>query len=176
MFVPWPQCLPVTSVPHHYFCTSWYGSGLDSRPRPALAGIQLREVPHLTELRAVTNGQANLSLLADIDQLIAISGMVIRTSQLIPEMQEAFFQCQVCAHTTQVEMDRGRIAEPCVCERCHTTHSMALIHNRSVFSDKQMVGGLPGLLGGPPFRMFCLCSASIWILQKLSITCLLVKP
>lgn len=26
----------------------------------------------------------------DIDQLIAISGMVIRTSQLIPEMQEAF--------------------------------------------------------------------------------------
>ncbi|XP_036194615.1 DNA replication licensing factor MCM4 isoform X2 [Myotis myotis] len=75
----------------------------------------------------------------DIDQLIAISGMVIRTSQLIPEMQEAFFQCQVCAHTAQVEMDRGRIAEPCVCERCHTTHSMALIHNRSVFSDKQMI-------------------------------------
>uniref|UniRef100_A0A671F9D2 DNA replication licensing factor MCM4 n=1 Tax=Rhinolophus ferrumequinum TaxID=59479 RepID=A0A671F9D2_RHIFE len=75
----------------------------------------------------------------DIDQLIAINGMVIRTSQLIPEMQEAFFQCQVCAHTARVEMDRGRIAEPCVCERCHTTHSMALIHNRSVFSDKQMI-------------------------------------
>ncbi|XP_036686336.1 DNA replication licensing factor MCM4 isoform X2 [Balaenoptera musculus] len=75
----------------------------------------------------------------DIDQLIAISGMVIRTSQLIPEMQEAFFQCQVCAHTARVEIDRGRIAEPCVCERCHTSHSMALIHNRSVFSDKQMI-------------------------------------
>ncbi|EHH64151.1 hypothetical protein EGM_17299 [Macaca fascicularis] len=75
----------------------------------------------------------------DIDQLITISGMVIRTSQLIPEMQEAFFQCQVCAHTTRVEMDRGRIAEPSVCGRCHTTHSMALIHNRSLFSDKQMI-------------------------------------
>eukprot|EP00069_Balaena_mysticetus_P017381 bmy_10602T0 len=75
----------------------------------------------------------------DIDQLIAISGMVIRTSQLIPEMQEAFFQCQVCAHTARVEIDRGRIAEPCVCERCHTSHSMALIHNRSIFSDKQMI-------------------------------------
>lgn len=56
-------------------------------------------------------------------------------------MQEAFFQCQVCAHTARVEIDRGRIAEPCVCERCHTSHSMALIHNRSVFSDKQMVRG-----------------------------------
>uniref|UniRef100_A0A8C4P0X4 DNA replication licensing factor MCM4 n=1 Tax=Dicentrarchus labrax TaxID=13489 RepID=A0A8C4P0X4_DICLA len=75
----------------------------------------------------------------DIDQLITISGMVIRTSQLIPEMQEAFFQCQVCAYSTRVEVDRGRIAEPAVCRHCNTTHSLALVHNRSVFSDKQMV-------------------------------------
>ncbi|CAF98465.1 unnamed protein product, partial [Tetraodon nigroviridis] len=75
----------------------------------------------------------------DIDQLITINGMVIRTSQLIPEMQEAFFQCQVCAFTTRVEVDRGRIAEPAVCRHCNNTHSLALIHNRSVFSDKQMV-------------------------------------
>ncbi|CAB1448525.1 unnamed protein product [Pleuronectes platessa] len=75
----------------------------------------------------------------DIDQLITISGMVIRTSQLIPEMQEAFFQCQVCAYSTRVEVDRGRIAEPAVCRNCNTTHSLALIHNRSAFSDKQMI-------------------------------------
>ncbi|NXO79094.1 MCM4 factor, partial [Sitta europaea] len=75
----------------------------------------------------------------DIDQLITISGMVIRSSQLIPEMQEAFFRCQVCAFTTRVEIDRGRIAEPSVCKNCHTTHSMVLIHNRSMFSDKQMI-------------------------------------
>lgn len=65
--------------------------------------------------------------------------MVIRTSQLIPEMQEAFFQCQVCAFSTRVEVDRGRIAEPAVCRNCNTTHSLALVHNRSAFSDKQMV-------------------------------------
>uniref|UniRef100_A0A6I8RX95 DNA replication licensing factor MCM4 n=1 Tax=Xenopus tropicalis TaxID=8364 RepID=A0A6I8RX95_XENTR len=75
----------------------------------------------------------------DIDQLITISGMVIRTSQIIPEMQEAFFKCQVCAFTTRVEIDRGRISEPSVCKHCNTTHSMALIHNRSMFSDKQMI-------------------------------------
>ncbi|NWU19750.1 MCM4 factor, partial [Dyaphorophyia castanea] len=75
----------------------------------------------------------------DIDQLITISGMVIRSSQLIPEMQEAFFRCQVCAFTTRVEIDRGRIAEPSVCKNCNTTHSMVLIHNRSMFSDKQMI-------------------------------------
>lgn len=76
---------------------------------------------------------------ADIDQLVTISGMVIRTSQLIPEMQEAFFRCQVCAFSARVEVDRGRIAEPAVCRNCNITHSMALVHNRSAFSDKQMV-------------------------------------
>lgn len=87
--------------------------------------------------------------------------MVIRTSQLIPEMQEAFFQCQVCAHTARVEIDRGRIAEPSVCERCHTTHSMALIHNRSVFSDKQMVCAFLGALEGIPIGILVLRASGL---------------
>ncbi|XP_070574384.1 DNA replication licensing factor mcm4-A-like [Ptychodera flava] len=75
----------------------------------------------------------------DIDQLITISGMVIRTSQLMPEMREAFFRCYVCSYSTTVEIDRGRIAEPTVCRNCSTQHSMGLIHNRSQFTDKQMI-------------------------------------
>lgn len=79
--------------------------------------------------------------------------MVIRTSQLIPEMQEAFFQCQVCAYSARVEVDRGRIAEPAVCHHCSHTHSLALVHNRSVFSDKQMVsGGFPAAGRNPRDR------------------------
>ena len=76
---------------------------------------------------------------SDIDQLITISGMVIRTSGLMPEMREAFFRCYVCSATVAVEIDRGRIAEPAICRNCQTKHSMGLIHNRSQFSDKQMV-------------------------------------
>uniref|UniRef100_A0A8C4NG36 DNA replication licensing factor MCM4 n=1 Tax=Eptatretus burgeri TaxID=7764 RepID=A0A8C4NG36_EPTBU len=75
----------------------------------------------------------------DIDQLITISGMVIRTSQLIPEMQEAFFRCQVCGSTSRVAIDRGRIAEPAACRNCNTAHGPALVHNLSLFSDKQMI-------------------------------------
>ncbi|XP_076061551.1 disc proliferation abnormal [Oratosquilla oratoria] len=75
----------------------------------------------------------------DIDQLITISGMVIRTSNIIPEMREAFFKCNVCSFSTTVEIDRGRIAEPTLCTHCNTRHSFTLIHNRSQFSDKQMV-------------------------------------
>ena len=38
-----------------------------------------------------------------------------------------------------MEIDRGRIAEPAVCPNCQTLHSMALVHNHSLFTDKQMI-------------------------------------
>lgn len=103
-----------------------------------------------------------LLVVSDIDQLITISGMVIRTSNIIPEMREgqnsccvqdvtcnrlpwlhplfiAFFCCSVCRNTESVEIDRGRIAEPNLCRNCNTYHSFQLIHNRSHFTDKQII-------------------------------------
>lgn len=65
--------------------------------------------------------------------------MVIRSSTIMPEMREAFFKCIVCSFTTTVEIDRGRIAEPTLCSNCNTNHCFMLVHNRSEFSDKQMV-------------------------------------
>ncbi|XP_057656473.1 DNA replication licensing factor MCM4 [Diorhabda carinulata] len=75
----------------------------------------------------------------DIDQLITISGMVIRTSNIMPEMREAFFKCIVCQFCTTVEIDRGRINEPTLCTSCNTNHTFTLVHNRSQFTDKQMI-------------------------------------
>jgi DNA replication licensing factor MCM4 len=75
----------------------------------------------------------------DIDQLITITGMVIRTSNLIPEMNEALFRCTVCKFEASVEVEKGRIAEPTLCTHCNTNHSFTLVHNRSHFKDKQMV-------------------------------------
>ena len=40
----------------------------------------------------------------DINQLITITGMVVRASNLIPEMAEAFFQCSVCHNTAEVRL------------------------------------------------------------------------
>merc|ERR1712112_166877 len=70
---------------------------------------------------------------------MGITGMVIRSSNLIPEMAEAFFKCSQCGMTAEVEIERGRIAEPTLCSHCNTNHSFALVHNRSKFTDKQMV-------------------------------------
>ncbi|XP_008550133.1 DNA replication licensing factor MCM4 isoform X1 [Microplitis demolitor] len=75
----------------------------------------------------------------DIDQLITITGMVIRTSNVLPEMREAFFRCIICSFSTTVEVDKGRISEPTVCSHCNNNYCFTLIHNRSHFSDKQMI-------------------------------------
>merc|ERR1719481_216677 len=75
----------------------------------------------------------------DIHQLITVTGMVIRASNLIPEMALAFFQCSVCKNTAEVEIEQGRICEPTLCPNCQTNHSFTLVHNRSQFTDKQMV-------------------------------------
>lgn len=74
----------------------------------------------------------------DMDQLITVSGMVIRCSDIIPEMRDAFFRCIVCSYTTIVEIDRGNIAEPTLCPHCNTNHCFELIHNQSHFTDKQL--------------------------------------
>jgi len=100
------------------------------------------ELPHQIQVRPFnaekTSNMRELNP-ADIDQLITINGMVIRSSNLIPEMAEAFFQCSNCKYTCEVEIERGRIAEPTLCPHCNTNHSFALVHNRSKFTDKQMI-------------------------------------
>ncbi len=78
---------------------------------------------------------------SDIDKLITIKGLIIRVSNIVPDMRVAFFTCGNCGHSTTVENVRGRIAEPSRCPRdgCNALHSMVLVHNRCMFSDKQII-------------------------------------
>ncbi|KAH6666112.1 MCM2/3/5 family-domain-containing protein [Halenospora varia] len=78
---------------------------------------------------------------SDVDKIVAIKGLVIRTTPVIPDMKDAFFRCQVCGHTVKVDIDRGRIAEPTKCPRpvCESPNSMQIVHNRSGFMDKQVI-------------------------------------
>ena len=77
---------------------------------------------------------------SDIDQVVAVKGLLIRSSTIIPDMKEAFFRCSVCEFTVTVSADRGRITEPTRCPRqgCQAKDSMEVIHNRCLFSDKQV--------------------------------------
>ncbi|KAF2862982.1 putative DNA replication licensing factor mcm4 [Piedraia hortae CBS 480.64] len=77
----------------------------------------------------------------DMDKLVSIKGLVIRTTPIIPDMKDAFFRCSVCHHTVKVDIDRGKIVEPTRCPRevCNSSNSMQIVHNRSGFADKQVV-------------------------------------
>ncbi|KAL1844841.1 hypothetical protein VTK73DRAFT_1689 [Phialemonium thermophilum] len=78
---------------------------------------------------------------SDMDKLVCIKGLVIRTTPVIPDMKDAFFKCSVCGHSVNVSLDRGRIREPTECPRarCMSKNSMQIVHNRCSFEDKQVI-------------------------------------
>ena len=93
----------------------------------------------------------------DMDKLVSVKGLVIRTTPIIPDMKDgkcvhlqgsyllltrlAFFRCSVCQHSVRVDIDRGKITEPTKCPRavCESPNSMQIVHNRSGFANKQVI-------------------------------------
>ncbi|KAJ2779566.1 MCM DNA helicase complex subunit [Coemansia interrupta] len=77
---------------------------------------------------------------SDIDKMVSVRGMLIRSSSVIPDMERAFFRCVQCEWTTTVGLDRGVISEPTQCGNaaCLQRDSVELVHNRSAFGDKQL--------------------------------------
>lgn len=76
-----------------------------------------------------------------INRLIAFRGIVIRCSDLYPEMKAAMFRCTnpACGEEVQVELENAKVEEPKACTRCRTKNSMEIQHNLSQFTDKQFV-------------------------------------
>ena len=76
---------------------------------------------------------------SNIDQLVAVQGMVTRVSPVIPDLAIGFFKCILCNQTDEVMIDRGQIDEPQSCPNCRNKFCMDYIHNRCKFKDKQMI-------------------------------------
>ena len=76
---------------------------------------------------------------AHIDKLIQLRGIVIRTSDVKPEMKEAYFQCQKCGREEYKYIERGKITEPDHCEGCNSMKTFEMIHNNCMFGDKQHI-------------------------------------
>lgn len=75
----------------------------------------------------------------DIDKLICVKGIVIRASDIVPEMKEAHFRCTACSHRTCVPVYRAKVEHPTECMNCKTKHSFEIYHNLCQFGDKQHV-------------------------------------
>lgn len=74
-----------------------------------------------------------------IDKLVSIKGIVIRCSDVVPEMKEACFKCFKCQNEYRSFISRGKIMEPDTCHHCKNKYTYQLIHNGCYFSDKQHV-------------------------------------
>ncbi|KAK9462542.1 MCM2/3/5 family-domain-containing protein [Lipomyces oligophaga] len=77
----------------------------------------------------------------DIDKLVAVKGLILRSTPIIPDMKAAFYKCNVCSHVVIVDIDRGVVNEPTQCPRpaCLSKHSLQLVHNRCEYADKQVI-------------------------------------
>ncbi|PSC67965.1 DNA replication licensing factor MCM4 [Micractinium conductrix] len=78
---------------------------------------------------------------ADINKLISVSGMVTRTSGVIPDQSLALFACTQCGQEEISWNDRGKVNEPSKCPNaaCQAKFAMQMVYNRSAFLDKQLV-------------------------------------
>mmetsp|Transcript_11512 Transcript_11512/g.37642 ORF Transcript_11512/g.37642 Transcript_11512/m.37642 type:complete len:695 (-) Transcript_11512:362-2446(-) len=78
---------------------------------------------------------------SDIDRLVSIKGMVTRTSQIIPDLTLAVFECGVCGAAQDVQVEHHRVVEPDVChnQSCQAKGAMRVMHNRSLYIDKQII-------------------------------------
>ena len=73
----------------------------------------------------------------DINHLVSIQGIIIKTSEIYPDMKDAHFRCTKCGYVVMSQIDRGRLNEPTICNSCNTRHGFELVHNLSSFTDKQ---------------------------------------
>ncbi|KPI86292.1 putative minchromosome maintenance (MCM) complex subunit [Leptomonas seymouri] len=101
-------------------------------PEDTLITVAAKKLPTMCTLKGLSPQH--------IEQLLAIKGMVIRVSKVIPEIRVACFQCWNCQYQERsVSGDKGRIFEPTRCSHCGKTYSFKLQHNLSLYEDKQLV-------------------------------------
>ena len=74
-----------------------------------------------------------------INKLISVKGIVIRASEIYPELKEAVFKCTSCGFREESALERGRLEEPRECQKCRVKDCFEMVHNLSHFTDKQMI-------------------------------------
>ena len=92
--------------------------------------VRLRNLPDLVPLRKVDTSH--------IDHMIAVSGMVVRTSELRPMMTEGAWVCP-SGHLTYEEQDDLALKKPPKCELCGEVRNFELDRRHSRFIDFQVV-------------------------------------
>ncbi|CRH02421.1 DNA replication licensing factor MCM4, putative [Plasmodium relictum] len=85
-----------------------------------------------------------------IETLVCIKGVIIRCSNIIPEMTMAAFKCtskkrigvnnyEKCNEEVYEHVIQGEVQEPLTCSNCNNKNTFELWHNNCCFSSKQLI-------------------------------------
>ena len=75
----------------------------------------------------------------DLNHMISVQGIVIRSSNIYPEMKQACFRCQRCRFQVFVNVELGNVEEPRDCQKCKSKFSFQIEHQNCSFTDKQYI-------------------------------------
>eukprot|EP00887_Chlorella_sp_A99_P000983 scaffold5.g983.t1 len=104
----WAVTYPAETVPIFDGQLSAIAGELEGR-EPEQCQIQSR-IFNLTDTKVIRDLNPS-----DINKLIAVSGMVTRTSSVIPDQSLALFRCTQCGEEQVEWNDRGKVNEPSKC-------------------------------------------------------------
>ncbi|MBI2184777.1 MAG: minichromosome maintenance protein MCM [Thaumarchaeota archaeon] len=93
--------------------------------------VRVRSIPETIHLRLVTSEH--------LDRLIAVTGMVVRASELKPMAVRAAFACRKCGNINMVEQDTMLLKRPSKCEQCDEVKRLELDEKRTEFIDYQVL-------------------------------------
>jgi replicative DNA helicase Mcm len=92
--------------------------------------VRIRGITDIVPLRKVDTSH--------LDKMIAVAGMIVRSSELRPLLVDGAFICPN-GHVTRVVQDVVTIRRPFKCESCEETRSLELDEKRSSFIDSQIL-------------------------------------
>jgi replicative DNA helicase Mcm len=92
--------------------------------------VRIRGITDKVSLRKVDTSH--------LDKMIAVSGMVVRSSELRPLLVDAAFVCSN-GHLTRVKQDGVTIKRPLKCDTCEETRNFELDEKKSQFIDSQIL-------------------------------------
>jgi replicative DNA helicase Mcm len=92
--------------------------------------VRIRGITDIVPLRKVDTSH--------LDKMIAVAGMIVRSSELRPLLVDGAFVCPN-GHVTRVAQDVVTIRRPFKCDSCEETRNLELDEKRSSFIDSQIL-------------------------------------
>ena len=93
--------------------------------------VRLRSLPGAISVREISSDK--------LDKLVAVTGMIVRVSELKPLALEAGFRCRRCNEITVEKQSGLWLRKPQKCEHCDETHNLEIEPTESTFIDFQVL-------------------------------------